>query len=154
MDDTMCKDHKPVDKYIPSFDKDPDPALLQIGSRVPIAFSSMHSAVRAWLSQHFADKEWALVGNTERIGKSFSVKFNGPPQTAARRAHKALTTLKDESGKWEPLFCKAVDSTKTQIFISPDRNGRQRRLATTVRRAAKVLAENHPGNTFYTNRDR
>eukprot|EP00973_Karenia_brevis_P027873 3840031-Karenia_brevis.AAC.1 len=29
LDDTICKDHVPIEKYVPSFDKDPDPTLLQ-----------------------------------------------------------------------------------------------------------------------------
>eukprot|EP00973_Karenia_brevis_P038184 5264390-Karenia_brevis.AAC.1 len=85
-----------------------------------------------------------MVGKAERVGKNFTIKFTGPQQTAARRAHKALNTLRDDQGKWEPVYCKATNGSKTQMFISPDRNGRQKKTATSVKRAAKILAEAHP----------
>eukprot|EP00973_Karenia_brevis_P057865 8054628-Karenia_brevis.AAC.1 len=101
----------------------------------------MLKTAQGWLADSFADSEWRILGAPGDADKEFAVQFKGTHEGGREKANAAFNLLKLGRGRWKPLFCTTVADGKERVYVSPDKNQKQKVSEMFARRLAQKLSD-------------
>ena len=154
----IVKDKEIVTQEIEAQDKldrPADPALIRINVEDVTDKTSVRKAIADWLAP-FDKDSYILNGPDVAPTANFSLRFKGTPGCAARSAQKAIQALRHPDGSWKRLVanretCDAA-SVPLNLYISPDKSGRQVKLESSSRRLLKAFKEVSPSPGYHLNK--
>ncbi len=107
------------------FAREVDITLLRISSKELLPKANLQTALDEWLHDADVDTQFTKLSGPES-GRRFTLHFLGPPDTAARRLHKAKTALRLPGGTWRTWsIVTSSGATTSNVFIDVDKNGCQ-----------------------------
>ena len=120
-----------IDPFV--WDRDPDLTIIKISTKCQGALDAVKVAVRDWIP----DVEHSVSG--QNLGKFFTVQLAGASITAARRAQKALGTLRKANGEWDQLYVERPAGGQTEMYVSEDKAPAAICAEITLRKLKKAL---------------
>ena len=78
--------------------------------------------------------------------------FLGGSVTGTRRAETLWSMLRDDKGKWRELWCPTPSGGQTRMYISKDRNDKQKASEIILKKALVVAKGLHPDLNWTSNR--
>ena len=133
------------DLDLEDFAREPDPAILRIGSQSTIAKDALLAVAQEWISDTIPDSsKWSLLGPAS--GTQFRIRFEGLPGYAAKNARKANLSLKKDDGSWTKLTCPTPAGPPSTLYIGKDENPRTQVQARHLKNIFNLLTDKLPGN--------
>ena len=120
------------------WDRRPDTTIVRVSSKDDVPMQSIIDSVKVLTDRvAIAIKDYKIFGRP--VGKYYTIQMGGDPQTAARRAQKLISSLRNPDGAWTEVFTTTPSGGNSQLFIGADRSKAQMALAASTKRLAAVV---------------
>ena len=133
----------PQPVYDASFDKAPEPEVININTSAAVDLATLEGYIRQWLStQTELNEHWDLFAMGRPVKgahKRFHLRFRGDGTVGARRAALFLA-LPRSHGVWSPVYMQHQNQ-QVQLFLSEDKSRRTIKAERALRQLRRILIE-------------
>lgn len=124
---------------IADYDRTPDAAKLRVNVSRPVDREVAHKFIQD-LSEEagLREDQWQLLPSRP-LSKQFVVQCVGERRAAARRVALFLGTRRSAGGEWRKLHVVDPVGQQANVYLDPDRNGRQLKAEAALRRVVRAV---------------
>ncbi|CAK0888071.1 unnamed protein product, partial [Prorocentrum cordatum] len=144
---------RPAPAAAPGFNRNTDPTILLLRTKLSCAKAGVLAALSDWLGRaQLNESDFSVEG--EPVSNRYILRINGSVPYASRKVQQALGALRRHDQTWERFQCQAPDNSTQEIFISGDKNVAQVKGELGLKRVRRELELHYGHLRFYSDKDK